>query len=196
MQIANQQNLSVSQQRAWDALNNIEVLQQAIPGCESLTETAPQHYEVLILAAVGPVKARFKGKLKLSDLQPPASYRIDFEGQGGAAGHGKGSAVVRLEPTSDSTCVLHYDATATVGGKIAQIGQRLVDMAAQKMAGEFFQNFNAQLDVLYPPAVVPQAAPHASSSTPTSDSERHAATRTRGFWQAIAAWFSRRLSTR
>jgi carbon monoxide dehydrogenase subunit G len=141
MQISNQQNLSVSQQQAWDALNDVEVLQKAIPGCESLVETAPQNYEVHILAAVGPVKAKFKGKLKLSDLQPPSSYRIHFEGQGGAAGHGKGSASVRLEPTSASSCVLHYEATASVGGKIAQIGQRLIDMAAQKMAGEFFQSF-------------------------------------------------------
>ena len=186
MQISNQQPLSVSQQHAWDALNNIDVLQKAIPGCESLVETAAQQYEVHILAAVGPVKAKFKGKLKLSDLQPPTSYRIDFEGQGGAAGHGKGSASVRLEPTSDNSCVLHYDATATVGGKIAQIGQRLVDMAAQKMAGEFFQNFNAQLEQLYPAPVAD--AQEGSATRAAVDS---AATRRPGLWAVITAWFAR-----
>jgi carbon monoxide dehydrogenase subunit G len=190
MQISNQQNLSVSQQHAWDALNNIDVLQKAIPGCESLVETAPQNYEVHILAAVGPVKAKFKGKLKLSDLQPPASYRIDFEGQGGAAGHGKGSASVRLEPTSENSCVLHYEATATVGGKIAQIGQRLVDMAAQKMAGEFFQNFNAQLELLHPaPASAAQERPG------TQPVARSKAPQGSGLWSAITAWFTRFFSS-
>jgi uncharacterized protein len=183
MHISNQQNLSVSQQQAWDALNDVEVLKEAIPGCESLVETAPQNYEVHILAAVGPVKAKFKGKLKLSDLQPPGSYRIDFEGQGGAAGHGKGSASVRLEATSDSTCVLHYEATASVGGKIAQIGQRLVDMAAQKMAGEFFQSFNAQLEQLYPPLAAPEPSERTVPST-----ERQAPA---GFWQSLKSWFAR-----
>ncbi len=187
MQISNQQPLSVSQQQAWDALNDIAVLKAAIPGCESLTETAPQQYELLILAAVGPVKARFKGRLRLSDLQPPAAYRIDFEGQGGAAGHGKGSASVRLEPAPDSGCILHYEATATVGGKIAQIGQRLVDMAAQKMAGEFFQNFNAQLALRHPPAL---AASAAAPAPDTPSLTRNTSNRT-GLWPAIVAWFSR-----
>lgn len=189
MQISNQQPLSVSQQHAWEALNNIDVLKKAIPGCESLVETAAQQYEVHILAAVGPVKAKFKGKLQLSDLQPPASYRIHFEGQGGAAGHGKGSASVKLEPVSDNRCVLHYEATATVGGKIAQIGQRLVDMAAQKMAGEFFQNFHAQLEQLYPARVAD--AQERSAARAVAGSE---APRTSGLWAAIAAWFMRRRS--
>lgn len=152
MQLASQQALPVSQQQAWDALNNVDILQRSIPGCSSLTEVEPQQYEILITASVGPVKAKFKGKLKLLDLTPPNAYRIEFEGQGGAAGHGKGSAAVRLEATSAQRCVLHYEATASVGGKIAQIGQRLVDMAAQKMAAEFFSNFEAQLAVLHPGA--------------------------------------------
>lgn len=150
MQLASEQTLPVSQQQAWDALNNVDILQRSIPGCSSLTEVEPQQYEILITASVGPVKAKFKGKLKLLDLNPPNAYRIEFEGQGGAAGHGKGSAAVRLEATSAQRCVLHYEATASVGGKIAQIGQRLVDMAAQKMAAEFFSNFEAQLVVLHP----------------------------------------------
>jgi carbon monoxide dehydrogenase subunit G len=186
MQISNEQRLAASQQCAWEALNSIEVLQKSIPGCESLVETAPQNFEVHILAAVGPVKAKFKGKLKLSDLQPPDSYRIDFEGQGGAAGHGKGSAVVKLTPSSANSCVLHYEATATVGGKIAQIGQRLVDMAAQKMAGEFFQNFNAHLEVLYPaPEPVHQTVVEKHSQDAPEEGK------TSGMWSAIKAWFGR-----
>ncbi len=151
MQISSQQTLPASQDNSWAALNNIEVLKACIPGCESLTETEPGRYEVLITAAVGPVKAKFKGKLGLADINPPESYTINFEGQGGAAGHGKGSAKVRLENTGLNESVLHYSADASVGGKIAQIGQRLVDMAAQKMAAEFFANFTRQILLLYPP---------------------------------------------
>lgn len=183
MQISNQQNLSVSQQQAWDALNDIDVLKIAIPGCESLVETGPKIYEVHILAVVGPVKAKFKGKLALSDIQPPISYRIDFEGQGAAAGHGKGSARVRLDTTSESSCVLHYEATATVGGKIAQIGQRLVDMAAQKMAGEFFQSFNVQLKERYPVANLPEYFEAALYPSQVQSLN--------GFWQSLRNWFAR-----
>lgn len=163
MQLSNRQALPTSQQNAWDALNNIEVLQNCIPGCESLTEVPPGQYEILITAAVGPVKAKFKGKLRIADPSPPSSYRIEFEGQGGAAGHGKGSASVRLEPTSAERCDLVYEANASVGGKIAQIGQRLVDVAAQKMAGEFFAAFEKQIAELYPLAPVPaEASPSAA----------------------------------
>lgn len=158
MQLSNRQALPTSQKNAWDALNNIEVLQKCIPGCESLTETAPGQYEILITAAVGLVKAKFKGKLRIADPSPPSAYRIEFEGQGGAAGHGKGSASVRLEPISADRCDLIYEANASVGGKIAQIGQRLVDVAAQKMAGEFFGAFEKQLAALYPVASGPAEA--------------------------------------
>ena len=111
-------------------------------------------------AAIGPVKAKFKGKLQLENLQPPTSYTLRFEGQGGAAGHGKGHADIRLEAAGASTTLLHYTADASVGGKIAQIGSRLVDMAAQKMATEFFESFNARLQERYP-AAVPAVAPPA-----------------------------------
>jgi carbon monoxide dehydrogenase subunit G len=166
MQLTSQQTLPVSQAIAWDALNDTEMLKAAIPGCESMTKVADNDYEVAMTAAVGPVKAKFKGKLKLSDLQPPESYKIAFEGQGGAAGHGKGTAAVRLEPTGADTTTLHYTANAQVGGKIAQIGSRLVDMAAQKMAGEFFAKFEAQLREKYPPPATaePAAAPAARPS--------------------------------
>ena len=161
MQLTNQQTLPVSQAQAWEALNDTTLLQQAIPGCEGLTPIGENQYEVLITAAIGPVKAKFKGKLQLENLQPPTSYTLRFEGQGGAAGHGKGNAEIRLEATGPHTTVLHYTAQATVGGKIAQIGSRLVDMAAQKMATDFFETFNVRLQARFPPAaaVLPAPAP-------------------------------------
>lgn len=177
MQLTSQQALPVSQALAWNALNDVEMLKASIPGCESLTLAAENEYEVNLTAAVGPVKAKFKGKLKLSDLQPPASYTIHFEGQGGAAGHGKGNASVRLEPVSTHETMLHYTANAQVGGKIAQIGSRLIDMAAQKMAGEFFASFERELVARHPAAAV--AAPAVPVNT--------------NAWQHFVAWCKRLL---
>lgn len=157
MQLTGQETLPVAQAQAWAALNDTEMLKAAIAGCESLTPVGEHEYEVLMAVAIGPVKAKFKGKLKLSDLQPPSSYQLAFEGQGGAAGHGKGQAQVRLETLGPDSCLLHYSVVASVGGKIAQIGSRLVDMAAQKMATDFFAAFKAALLERHPPAVA--AAP-------------------------------------
>ncbi len=176
MQLSNQQTLPVSQAIAWDALNDTSLLQQAIPGCESITASGENQFDVAITAAIGPVKAKFKGKLQLSELDPPNAYTMQFEGQGGAAGHGKGTAKVRLEPVSANETTLHYDVTASVGGKIAQIGSRLVDMAAQKMAGEFFATFTARLSERYPPPEAPVAAPPAPPQ---------------GFFARLRAWFAK-----
>lgn len=174
MQLTSQQALPVNQAQAWEALNDITLLQAAIPGCEGLTPTGDNQYEVLVLAAIGPVKAKFKGKLQLENLQPPTSYTLRFEGQGGPAGHGKGTADIRLEPNGPRETVLHYTANAQVGGKIAQIGSRLVDMAAQKMATDFFERFNAALQERY--QVAPEPAPAAAPQ---------------GFFARLAAWFKR-----
>lgn len=157
MQLTSQQTLPVGQAQAWEALNDITLLQQAIPGCEGINPTGENQYEVVVMAAIGPVRAKFKGKLQLENLQPPTSYTLRFEGQGGAAGHGKGHADIRLESTGAKTTVLHYNAQASVGGKIAQIGSRLVDMAAQKMATEFFEAFNKALQERYGVSAVPAA---------------------------------------
>lgn len=160
MELTSQQTLPVAQNLAWDALNDTAMLQASIPGCESITPTEPNQYDVAVTAAIGPVKAKFKGKLRLEDITPPTSYTIYFEGQGGAAGHGKGNATVRLESQGPNQTLLHYTATASVGGKIAQVGSRLVDMAAQKMAGEFFANFTQALIAKHGvPAPVQEAAP-------------------------------------
>jgi carbon monoxide dehydrogenase subunit G len=162
MQLISQQTLPVPQDVAWQALNDIELLKQSMPGCEAITPTGENEYETLLTAAIGPVKAKFKGKLKLADLQPPNAYTIQFEGQGGAAGHGKGSAQVKLEPQGPNSTLLRYTVNASVGGKIAQVGSRLVDMAAQKMAGDFFASFNEKLQARYgvPPAPAAQAVVH------------------------------------
>ncbi|MEW6704953.1 MAG: carbon monoxide dehydrogenase subunit G [Pseudomonadota bacterium] len=158
MELTNQQTLPVGQAEAWAALNDTALLQACIPGCEAITPSGENSYDVALMAAVGPVKARFKGKLKLTDIEPPASYTLQFEAQGGPAGHGKGTSRVRLEPVGPMETVLHYQVHASVGGKVAQIGSRLVDMAAQKMAGEFFENFTAELRKRHPEAAAPAPA--------------------------------------
>jgi len=120
------------------------MLKACVPGCESITLLADNVYEVLMVARVGPVAAKFKGKLTLSFINPPDSYSLSFEGQGGAAGFAKGSAQVSLAQEGKQTR-LSYDVKANVGGKLAQIGSRLVDAAARKVADDFFKNFNQKV---------------------------------------------------
>lgn len=147
MELTQTHLLPVPLQTAWDALNDPAVLQRCIPGCESITaagEGGNPAYEVAMTAAVGPVKARFKGRMELTDMAPPRSYTLHFDGQGGAAGFGKGSSQVQLAPEGPTVTRLSYTATAQVGGKLAQIGSRLIDGAARKLADEFFQRFAAE----------------------------------------------------
>ena len=139
-----EQLIPASQQDTWAALNDPDVLKACVPGCESIERTGDNEYQVLMVARVGPVSAKFKGKLTLSDITPPNSYSIAFEGQGGPAGFAKGGAQVRLSPDGEST-KLAYDVKASVGGKLAQIGSRLVDAAAKKVADDFFRNFNQKM---------------------------------------------------
>ena len=141
MEMTGEQLIPASQQQTWEALNDPEILKACVPGCDSIEKTGENEYLVLMVARVGPVSAKFKGKLALSDLDPPNSYSIAFEGQGGAAGFGKGGAQVRLAPEGEGTR-LAYGVKASVGGKLAQIGSRLVDAAAKKIANDFFQAFN------------------------------------------------------
>jgi len=145
MELTESYKLPVSQQRAWEALNDTEILRASIPGCESIDADGENAYALSMSASVGPVKARFKGRMLLTDIDAPHTYTIVFEGQGGAAGFGKGNAQVTLEPDGDDATTLSYTASAQVGGKLAQIGSRLVDGAARKIAGEFFKRFSAQL---------------------------------------------------
>lgn len=144
MEMTQSQRLPVPQAQAWAALNDTELLKRCIPGCESMEPDGDNAWLVALTAAIGPVKARFRGRMALQDIQAPDSYTIAFDGQGGAAGFGKGTANVKLEPDGDET-VLSYAVHAQVGGKIAQIGSRLVDGAARKMADSFFAAFRQAL---------------------------------------------------
>lgn len=179
MELSSEQSLPVSQADAWAALNDIALLQSCIPGCESISPVGENHYEVLVTAAVGPVKAKFKGKLRIENLQPPQSYTLQFEGQGGAAGHAKGSAEVRLSAVSEHETLLSYAAKAQVGGRIAQIGSRLVDMAAQKMAGEFFAAFRERLLERFAQAQTAIVVSEAAGSWWSR------------WWVAVKRWFAR-----
>jgi hypothetical protein len=145
MEMTGEQLIQAPQQEVWDALNDPQVLKACVPGCESIDASGENEYQVLMVARVGPVSAKFKGKLTLSDIKPPDSYSISFEGQGGPAGFAKGGAHVKLEPLPGDKTRLGYEVKASVGGKLAQIGSRLVDAAAQKVANDFFRNFNAKV---------------------------------------------------
>jgi len=140
-----EQLIPASQKDTWEALNDPEVLKACVPGCESITLVNPNEYQVLMTARVGPVSAKFRGRLSLFDIKPPTSYSLAFEGQGGAAGFAKGAAQVKLSAQGAEQTRLAYDVKANVGGKLAQIGSRLVDAAARKVADEFFQNFTKRM---------------------------------------------------
>jgi carbon monoxide dehydrogenase subunit G len=144
MEMSGEQLIPASQQETWDALNDPQVLKACVPGCEAIDHIADNEYQVQMVARVGPVSAKFKGRLTLSDIKPPSSYSIAFEGQGGPAGFAKGGAQVKLSPQNGGT-KLAYDVKASVGGKLAQIGSRLVDAAAKKVADDFFRNFTLRL---------------------------------------------------
>jgi uncharacterized protein len=163
MEMTGEQLIPANQQDTWNALNDPEVLKECVPGCQSIERVAENEFSVLMVARVGPVSAKFKGKLALSDIRPPESYAIAFDGQGGAAGFGKGSARVRLEQAENATR-LAYEVKASVGGKLAQIGSRLVDAAARKIADEFFRNFNQKMTALHEHAAseAHETEPHAA----------------------------------
>jgi carbon monoxide dehydrogenase subunit G len=157
MDMTGEYKIAAPRDRVWAALNDPEILRQAIPGCEELTKLSDTELEAVAKAKIGPVSARFKGKVHLSDLNPPAGYTLTGEGSGGAAGFAKGEAKVSLTEDGDTT-VLRYTVKATIGGKLAQLGQRLIDGAAKKMAEEFFDKFSELAGgKIAPPAPVVQA---------------------------------------
>jgi carbon monoxide dehydrogenase subunit G len=159
MDMQGARRLAVTQQQAWDALNDPEVLKTCIPGCDKVEATGENQYAIGMAVKIGPVAARFNGKILLADVLPPNSYTLSFEGQGGAAGFGKGSAKVSLAPPAEGAgCELSYTAHAQVGGKIAQVGQRLVDGVARQMADDFFRRFDEEMQRRYPQAYAAEAA--------------------------------------
>lgn len=139
-----EQIVPLSQDATWRALNDTEILKECIPGCESMEQTAENEYQLVMIAKVGPVSAKFKGKMTLAEINAPNSYKLVFEGQGGVAGFAKGQAEVHLTPENEATR-LRYAAKAMVGGKLAQVGSRLIDGVARKTAEQFFAAFNQRV---------------------------------------------------
>ncbi len=143
MKMSGEVVLPADRRTVWARLNDADTLKAAIPGCETLEKMADDEFQATVRAKVGPVNARFKGKVKLTDIDPPNGYTISGQGDGGVAGFAKGGAKVRLEDAPGGT-KLAYDVDADVGGKLAQLGARLIDGVAKKMADDFFANLAAQ----------------------------------------------------
>ncbi|HEY6027804.1 MAG TPA: carbon monoxide dehydrogenase subunit G [Pseudolabrys sp.] len=145
MTMTGEVQLPAAREVVWQKLNDAEVLKACIPGCEELNKTSDTEFQAIAVAKIGPVKAKFKGKVHLTDLDPPNGYRISGEGDGGVAGFAKGGATVALSDKDGGT-LLTYNVEAQIGGKLAQLGQRLVNGAAKKLADDFFRNFAASVE--------------------------------------------------
>ncbi len=144
MEMKGEQLIPCDQEKTWSAIVDPEVLKACIPGCESVEKVSDKEYQVVMAAKVGPVSAKFKGRIDMLDVNPPSAYTLSFEGQGGVAGFAKGQANVVLVPEGSSTR-LQYTAKAAVGGKLAQVGSRLIDGVAKMIAESFFKEFNKQV---------------------------------------------------
>jgi hypothetical protein len=167
MEILGQQLISAPRQQVWNALNDPTILKECLPGCESVERVTPEEFRVIIKTAIGPLKARFQGSLKIAEAVPPESCVMQFEGQGGAVGFGKGTSTVTLKEVADGT-ELSYEAKAQIGGKLAQVGSRLIDSVAKKMADDFFKAFQ---NALVPKEVGnTSAAGHAATTLTEFDS--------------------------
>ncbi|NJM91591.1 MAG: carbon monoxide dehydrogenase subunit G [Rhodospirillaceae bacterium] len=174
MELTGQERIAAPRTRVWQALNDPEILKACIPGCESIEVLSPTEMKARVALKLGPIKASFSGRVTLSDIDPPNGYSISGEGSGGSAGGARGSAQVRLADDGDHS-LLSYRVTSQVTGKIAQLGARLVDSAAQKLAGDFFGKFRETVSA--PPAAdvaasappleaAPAAAPSSSGPSP------------------------------
>ncbi|HEY6134211.1 MAG TPA: carbon monoxide dehydrogenase subunit G [Rubrivivax sp.] len=161
MELQGERLINAPLERTWAALNDPEILKACIAGCESLERTGEDAFQALVAVKVGPVSARFKGSLKMTDIRPPNAYKINFDGQGGVAGFGKGTADVALVAEGAAQTRLRYDAKAQVGGKMAQVGSRLIDAAAGKITDDFFKAFEAKLQEESAGAVVAAPTPAA-----------------------------------
>jgi carbon monoxide dehydrogenase subunit G len=167
MEMQGSRQLAINQQQTWDALNDPQVLKLCIPGCDKIEASGENQYSMAVSLKIGPLAAKFAGKIALSDINAPHSYTIAFEGQGGPAGFGKGNAKVQLHPNADGVA-LEYTVQASVGGKIAQVGQRLIDGVAKSMAEDFFKRFDQEMQKRYPEAYAERPAapaPAAQGST-------------------------------
>lgn len=177
MDMTGEQRIAAGRQKVWAALNDVEVLRQCIPGCQSIEKQSDTDMTAKVTLQVGPVRATFTGKVTLSDLDPPNGYKISGEGSGGVAGHAKGGATVRLKEDGPDATILSYVVRADVGGKLAQVGGRLIDSTAKKLAGEFFEKFGT---------IVGGPAEPDISGAPTKRA-------TQSWWQRLLGWlFGRR----
>jgi uncharacterized protein len=165
MDMTGERRIPAPRQTVWEALNNPEVLKASIPGCESLEKLADDQMKATAAVKVGPISARFNGKVQLTDINPPNGYRISGEGQGGVAGFAKGGANVALADDGADT-LLTYQVNAQVGGKLAQLGGRLIDATAKQMADAFFDRFSTQVQAMTP-AMEAEAAPHDAPAVAT-----------------------------
>lgn len=162
MEINGTQVINADRQIVWDALNDPAILRQCLPGCESVEKTSDTEFKVVVATAIGPLRARFNGTLRMEQAEPPKSCVMVFEGQGGAVGFGKGSTTVALSETAGGT-ELAYSANAQVGGKLAQVGSRLIDNVAKKLSDDFFKAFKKRLGA--EPVVVADAPMYSNVST-------------------------------
>jgi carbon monoxide dehydrogenase subunit G len=178
MQMQGNRQLHATADQAWQALNDPEILKACIPGCDCFEATGESAYALGVSIKIGPVSAKFSGKVTLDEVNPPVSYVLHFEAQGGVAGFGKGSSKVRLEPNAEGV-MLVYEVSSQVGGKLAQVGQRLIDAAAKSLAEDFFKRFEAALaERLGTQAASQQAGSDASQAPSGSPS----------VWTTIPRW--------
>lgn len=146
MQMSNSCSIKAPRDVVFSAILNPDILKDCVPGCTEMTGSPEEGFEAIVVQKVGPVKATFKGAVHLSDMDAPNGVTLSGEGKGGAAGFAKGGATVRLEDGEDGTTVLHYEVEAKVGGKLAQLGSRIIDGFAKKMADQFFSNFQQAIE--------------------------------------------------
>jgi carbon monoxide dehydrogenase subunit G len=172
MQMNEVQRVPAPQDKVWAALNDPLILKSCIPGCQSLEMTSPTEMTAVVVIKVGPVKANFTGKVTLSDLDPPNGYRISGEGSGGVAGFAKGGATVTLQADGADATNLQYVVDAQIGGKLAQLGARLIDSTAKKLAGEFFQNFANALTTPAPEAPALETPVAEEAETPAGEEKK------------------------
>ncbi len=200
MDMQGNRQLGVSQQQAWDALNDPVILKACIPGCEKFELTTDNQYAVLVAVKIGPVAAKFNGKVTLADIQAPNSYSLQFEAQGGVAGFGQGESKVELEANAQG-CELRYTVHSKVGGKIAQLGQRLIDGVAKSMAEDFFKRFELALQEKYPDSILaqPSEAQEEGTSTQSSSEQSQHSRMFKWLWPlvvgviaGIASWWFKR----
>jgi carbon monoxide dehydrogenase subunit G len=159
MEMTGERRIPAPRETVWQALNDPEVLKDSIPGCEHIEKVSDTEMTARVAVRIGPMNARFAGKVQLSDLDPPNGYTISGEGQGGVAGFAKGGAAVRLAEDGPGATLLTYDVKAQVGGKMAQLGARLIDSTARSMADQFFDRFAARVAGPAPGAEAAEAAP-------------------------------------